>query len=86
MDSTSKSPSWTGNLAIYMENWQVLGVTLNEMLQDEHVGNIERYIRTVKEHMEAIYNTLPFNKIPARLVVEMTRGKHVLVEQIASKR
>ena len=48
-------------------------VTLNETLRDEHVGNIERYIGTVKEHMRAIYNTLPFNKIPARLVVEMAK-------------
>ena len=41
-----------------------LGVTLNETSRDEHVGNIERYIHTVKEHIHAIYNTLPFQKIP----------------------
>ena len=44
------------------------------MSRDEHVGDIERYIRTVKECMRAIYNTLPFNKIPARLVVEMAKA------------
>ena len=31
---------------------------------DEHVGEAERYIRTVKERMRAIYSTLPFSKVP----------------------
>ena len=51
-----------------------MGVTLNETSQDEHVGDIKRYIWTVKERMQAIYNTLPFNKIPARSVVEMAKA------------
>ena len=51
-----------------------LGVTLNEASRDEHVGEIERFIRTVKERMRAIYNTSPFQKIPARLVAEMARA------------
>ena len=42
-----------------------MGIALNETSRDEHVGDIERYICTVKEQMWAIYNTLPFNKIPA---------------------
>ena len=51
-----------------------MGVTLNETSRDEHVGDIERYIRTVKERMQAIYNTLPFNKIPARFVIQMAKA------------
>ena len=50
-----------------------LGVRLNETLRDEHVRDIEWYICTVKERMRAIYNTLPFQKIPARLVIEMAK-------------
>ena len=50
-----------------------LGICLNETSRDEHVGDIEWYIRTVKERMHAIYNTLPFQKIPARLVIEMAK-------------
>ena len=50
-----------------------LGIRLNETSRDEHVGDIERYIRTVKECMRATYNTLPFQKIPARLVIEMAK-------------
>ena len=50
-----------------------LGLRLNETSRDEHVGDIERYIRTVKERMRAAYNILPFQKIPARLVIEMAK-------------
>ena len=50
-----------------------IGITLNETSRDEHVGDIERYIRTVKERMRSIYNTMPFHKVPARLVIEMAK-------------
>ena len=48
-----------------------LGLRLSETSRDEHEGDIEQYIQTVKEGMWAIYNTLPFQKIPAWLVIEM---------------
>ena len=51
-----------------------MGVMLNETSWNEHVGDIETFIRTVKEWMRAIYNTLPFHKVPARLVVEMAKA------------
>ena len=51
-----------------------MGVTLNETSRDEHVGEIERFIRMIKERMRAIYNTLPFRKIPAWLVREMGKA------------
>ena len=51
-----------------------MGVTLNATSRDEHVGEIEWFIRTIKERMRAIYNTLPFRKIPARLVAEMGKA------------
>ena len=50
-----------------------LGLRLNETSRDEHVGDIERYIQMVKEQMRAIYNTLPFQKVPAWLVIEMAK-------------
>ena len=50
-----------------------LGITLNETSRDKHVGDIKWYIHMVKERMWAIYNTLPFQKIPAQLVIEMTK-------------
>ena len=51
-----------------------LGVTLNEASRDEHIGEIERFIRTVKQWMRAIYNTLPFQKIPTQLSAEMAKA------------
>ena len=50
-----------------------LGIPLNETSRDDHVSDVKRYIHTVKERMRAIYNTLPFQKIPARLVIEMAK-------------
>jgi len=49
-------------------------VTLNTTGRDEHVGDIERFIRTVKERMRATYNMLPFEWIPHRMVVEMAKS------------
>ena len=47
------------------------GVRLNTTARDEHVGEVERAIRTLKERTRGTYNTLPFNKIPPRIVIEM---------------
>ena len=49
-----------------------LGIRLNETSRDEHIRDIERYKRMVKE-MQAIYKTLPFQKIPAQLVIEVAK-------------
>ena len=48
-----------------------LHVQLSVCANDEHVPEIERYIRTIKDRTRAIYNTLPFKHIPPLLVVEM---------------
>ena len=45
--------------------------TLNTTAHDEQVGDVERYIRTVKEQARATYNTMPFERMPHRLVIEM---------------
>jgi hypothetical protein len=37
-----------------------LGTGLNEAARDEHVGDIERYIRTINERIRANYNRLPY--------------------------
>jgi len=47
-----------------------MGIILNVTSRDEHVPEIERYIRTVKERVQAIVNTLPFEQYPNRLIVE----------------
>ena len=48
-----------------------LGILLNTASNDEHVPEIERQIRTVKERTHAIYCTLPFQKMPRQLIIEM---------------
>ena len=52
-------------------NLAELGIILNTTSNDEHVPEIERQIRTVKERTCAIYCTLPFQKMPRRLIIEM---------------
>jgi hypothetical protein len=41
-----------------------IGIALNETGRDEHVGEIERYIRTVKERARCTYNTLSYAVMP----------------------
>ena len=43
------------------------GTTFNLCAEDEHIPEIERYIRTVKDRSRSGYNSLPFERIP-RLV------------------
>ena len=62
-----------------------MGVTLNDTSHDEHVGDVERFIRTIKERMRAIYNTLPFQKVPARLIVEMGKASVFWLNSIPQK-
>ena len=50
-----------------------MGIALNEAGRDEHVAEVERYIRTVKERTRATYNTLPFKRMPPTLVIEMVK-------------
>ena len=62
-----------------------MGVTLNDTSRDEHVGDVERFIRTIKERMRAIYNTLPFQKVPARLIVEMGKASVFWLNSVPQK-
>jgi len=46
-------------------------ITLNVTSADEHVPEIERWIRTCKERCRAVICMLPFKKLPRRLIVEL---------------
>ena len=52
-------------------NLAELGILLNTASNDEHVPEIEWQTQTVKERTRSIYCTLPFNKMPRRLIIEM---------------
>jgi hypothetical protein len=47
-----------------------MGITLNTASCDEHVLEIERHIRTLKERIRCVYNTLSFKRVPARMVAK----------------
>jgi hypothetical protein len=47
------------------------GASLNTASRAEHVPEIERFIRTLKERTRCIYNTLPYETMPPRLLTEM---------------
>jgi hypothetical protein len=46
-------------------------IQLNTAAADEHVPEIERYNRTIKERCCSIYNTLPYKKIPHIMLAHM---------------
>jgi len=47
------------------------GITLNICAGNEHIGEIERYIRTVKERVRSIATALPFERYPPQLTVKI---------------
>ena len=48
-----------------------MNITLNTVARGEHVPEVERHIRTIKERVRCVYATLPFTKIPKRMLVEL---------------
>jgi hypothetical protein len=71
-----------------------LGITMNGVACDEHVPEIERYIRTVKERTRCIHTMLPFKMVLARITIEMvyasickmriTRSRRTIVNQLVN--
>ena len=47
------------------------GVTVNYVSTDEHVPEVERFIRTIKERTRGIQCTLPFDKFSLTMIIEM---------------
>jgi len=42
---------------------EIMGMTVKTTARDEHVPEVERYIRTIKERMRAKTNRLPFEQL-----------------------
>ena len=51
-----------------------LQVTLNTTSRDEHVGDVERYIRTIKERMRGVANTIPFKRLTHNMIMELAKA------------
>ena len=47
------------------------GVDVNVVSRDEHVPEIERLIRVIKERCRCYFSAMPFKKIPHRMCVEL---------------
>ena len=52
-------------------NLAEMGMTLNSSANDEHVPEVERHIRTLKERVRSVYNMLPFAKMLAHMIIEL---------------
>jgi hypothetical protein len=46
---------------------------LNTCAENEHVPDIERYIRTIKDSTRSTYSMLPFNRIPRIMVIQLVK-------------
>jgi len=49
----------------------VPGININTTAAKEHVPEIERRIRVTKECRRALFNTLPFKKMPQLILIEL---------------
>jgi hypothetical protein len=50
--------------------------SLNVTAEDEHVPEIERYIRTIKERTRCVYNIVPFKRMPGLMIVELVHSSN----------
>jgi hypothetical protein len=60
-----------GQFEVLRGNLAEFQITLNTVAMGEHVPEVERHIRTIKERARCVYNSLPFKKIPGRMLVEL---------------
>ena len=63
--------SWMGSLSLSAATSPLMNIALQTAAHGDHVPEVERHIRTLKERARAIYNTLPFERLPARIIIEM---------------
>ena len=50
---------------------ECISVSFNFCAQNEHVPEIERYVRTVKDRTRCGYNSLPFERIPRLIIMRL---------------
>jgi hypothetical protein len=62
-----------GQFGCLEDNLQGMQVLLNKTVNDEHVGEVERFIRTIKERMRCLITTLPFKHVPNQMVIELAK-------------
>lgn len=60
-----------GEFKSNQSNLLKLNIFLNVCSKSKYITEMERMIRTIKERTRGIYNTLPFEKMPGWMIVEM---------------
>ena len=61
-----------GEFAPLRHDLASIGINLNITAANEHVPQVERQIRVIKERVRAIRHSLPFKYLPSLLLVELT--------------
>jgi hypothetical protein len=51
-----------------------MGMELNCTSRDEHVPEVERYIRTVKERVRFMVNSSPYKVLPRVMLIEAVKA------------
>ena len=51
---------------------QLPGININITAKKEHVADVERMIQTLKERFRAIYSTLSFKHLTAKIITQLT--------------
>ena len=60
---------------------ELLPIRLNLTAHDDHVGEVERSIRTIKERVRADVHSMPFNRLPRLLIIELVRRSILVLNQ-----
>ncbi len=62
----------------------VPGININTTAAKEHVPEIERRIRVIKERGRALLNTPPFKKMPQLILIELIL-RHTLLRRLPAR-
>jgi len=57
--------------AILREDLESHGISLNIASKEDHVPEVERQIRVIKERARSIVQTLPYSKMPKKMKIAM---------------
>ena len=60
---------------------ELLPIRLNLTAQDDHVGEVERSIRTIKERVRADVHSMPFQRLPRLMIIELVRRSVLVLNQ-----
>jgi len=58
-----------------------LGVAVNITAREEHVPEIERQHRVIKERARAVIQTLPYRSVPKKMRIALIEKGNILAEQ-----